>query len=474
MGTDLKSKKRKKAFWGYGIAGFGDSSFYTFLSSFLLFFLTSVAHVPTVFAGIISSAGGIGDAIWSPIIGYISDNSTWKRGRRRPLIILGAAICLVSLILMFVSIPGSVVIKVIYYGVLVLVFWLAFSTFFVPYLAFGAEVATEYDDRTLIRTLASFFNSAGTLVGTVLPTFIVTIMLGLSLSKNMSWFIAATVIAILAFLAIFIGWKMTAGSDTVKSKEDVNPLSLKDMVHEYLQVIKLKTLRYMVFGSIISLFAYTMLTSGRMYFLTYNMGYSEAKSTLIFLTASIMWMALTPLIKILSDRLEKRGAFMLGTSIAIVVSIFFGFFGMNSLPSLLIYLFAVSLGTCCYWQLFPAMIYDVSEVDEYVNGRRREGTIVSVQALAEALAGAFAVFMVSVILNLSGFDGTVHIQSQFSQNWILYINTFFPAAFFTLGVLCVYKFPLTKKRHELLKVALSKNVTASDNNSEYDELKKLL
>lgn len=62
-------KKNKKAFWGYGVAGFGDSTYYSIIGSFLLFFLTSVAHVPNVAAGFISSLGSISDGIWSPVMG---------------------------------------------------------------------------------------------------------------------------------------------------------------------------------------------------------------------------------------------------------------------------------------------------------------------------------------------------------------------------------------------------------------------
>ena len=77
------AKKNKKAFWGYGVAGFGDSTYYNIIGSFLLFFLTSVAHVPTVAAGFISSLGSIADGVWSPIMGFISDNSASPGGRRR-------------------------------------------------------------------------------------------------------------------------------------------------------------------------------------------------------------------------------------------------------------------------------------------------------------------------------------------------------------------------------------------------------
>lgn len=80
----------------------------------------------------------------------------------------GAIVAMASLAMIFITIPGDTVIKCLYYGTLVVVFWVAFGTFFVPYSALGAEIATDYDDRTWIRTLTAFFNSAGSLASSVL------------------------------------------------------------------------------------------------------------------------------------------------------------------------------------------------------------------------------------------------------------------------------------------------------------------
>ena len=134
----------------------------------------------------------------------------------------------------------------------------------------------------------------------------------------------------------------------------------------------------------------------------------------------------------------------------------------------------MSIGNSCYWQLFPAMMYDISEVDEYINGTRREGSIMSLQSLAEALAAAFAMFLSGIILDLGGYDGTVAIQSATAQNSILWLNTFLPAGFFVIGIICVWKFPLTKERHHMLQEAIAEGVHADDDDPKYSDLKILI
>lgn len=467
-------KQNRKAFWGYGIAGFGDSTFYSIIGSFLMFFLTSVAHVPTVIAGAISSLGSVADGIWSPIMGFISDNSRSPQGRRRPFMIKGAVIALISLALIFITIPGGVIIQAVYYGGLVIVFWVAFGTFFVPYLALGAEIVTDYDERTWIRTLTAFFNSAGSLASSVLPTSVVAAAIAGGMNKQAAWACVGAIVGMCAFITIFVGWKLTSGVESMKPDVDYKKLSAINVFKEYISLLRLKTIRYLLLGSILSLIAYTMMTTGKMYLFTYNMGYSEATATLVYFVASIIWMASAPAIKIICDHLEKRGTYMLGCVITIITGIVYGFKGVDSFLDLMVYILFISMGNCCYWQLFPAMMYDISEVDEYINGTRREGAIMSLQSLAEALATALAMFLAGIVLNLGGYNGTLSIQSVEAEFSILSLNTFLPAAFYTLGIICVYKFPLTKARHRMLQQALEKGIHAKDRDPRYNELNILL
>lgn len=106
----------------YGVAAIGDACSYTVLGTFLMFF----------------SAFPLG----------------------------------VSCAMLFSSVDASYGIKVAYYGIMVLIFWTAFSTFFIPYMALGAEVTNAYDERTSLRSTAYGFNIVGMVMGMVMPAMI--------------------------------------------------------------------------------------------------------------------------------------------------------------------------------------------------------------------------------------------------------------------------------------------------------------
>ena len=78
------------------------------------------------------------------------------------------------------------------------------------------------------------------------------------------------------------------------------------------------------------------------------------------------------------------------------------------------------------------------------------------------------------MLDIGGYDGAVAVQSAGAETSILWLNTFLPAGFFIIAMICVWRFPLTKARHHMLQKAVDEGVHADDNDPKYDELKILI
>ncbi len=452
-----KKKISKKQLIGYGAAGIGDSASYCFISSFLMFFLTSIAGVSTVNTGFIVLFGGIWNTVFSPAIGFISDKFPLKYGRRRPYMLIGAFLIVVMVTLLFTTIDGSLGMKTIYYSFMTVLFWTGFSIFFIPYLAFGAELTKDYDERTLLRSCTFAFNEIGMLIGLVAPTSVVAFLCAHGASQTASWQKAGIIVGCFSMLSILFSWHTTRGSEVItaeaKPGKQVKSGHL-NILKEYRQILQLKPLIYLIAGSIIFLAANTLMISGRMYYVTYHMGLNQSKITLVYLFFVLIGIATVPLVIKTSKLIGKRETFISAVLISSAAAFYFGFKGIGSMREMFIYLYFMGFGNSSYWQLFPSMIYDVCEVDEFVNGKRREGIIVSLQSLAEALSQALTVLILSFILNFSGFNGAVRVQEQTALNWIQYSITFLPAAIMLLSAAAVFLYPLTKARFHLLISAL--------------------
>ena len=95
----------------------------------------------------------------------------------------------------------------------------------------------------------------------------------------------------------------------------------------------------------------------------------------------------------------------------------------------------------------PAIFYDVCEYDEYVTGNRREGAILSVQGLVEAVASGIGTQIVGLILQFSGFDGSAAEQSQTALGCIFDCTTWIPAIVLLFAGIALYKYPITKEKY---------------------------
>ena len=98
----------------------------------------------------------------------------------------------------------------------------------------------------------------------------------------------------------------------------------------------------------------------------------------------------------------------------------------------------------------PSVFYDVCEYDRIVNGKEREGTILSFQGLVEALASGIGVQLLGVILQSAGFVGDAVVQSQRAMTWIYNSTTVIPVLLLACAAIALYKYPINKEVYEEL------------------------
>jgi GPH family glycoside/pentoside/hexuronide:cation symporter len=464
--ADGKSLPPSRLF-GYGIAGISDSGSYNLISSFLLFFLTSVAKIPAIHAGVITSIGTFVNGAWSPFIGYISDNSKSRFGRRRPYIIGGGVLACLSIGFLFRSISSDMLsMKYLYYGLLTILFWLGFTCFANSHMALGAELTDEYHERTRLRSYTSIFYLVGAIVGTTAPTFVIALLDRFGMTEQDSWSQVSLFTAILLMVPIIVSWRALRGSEKLRSAHTPTPFRIAHLLKAYFQVLRLKPMRYIIASSIFFLIANTLILMGRMYYMTYNMKLSTTMIGVMFLYVGLTGFITIPLSDGISKRTEKRTAFLIITMGSALAAVLFGFIGIDTITGLFVFLLFTRFPMSCYYQIFPSMCYDICELDEFVNGKRREGIMVSILTVTESLATSITLLILSGILNASGFNEALTDQKQQVLDWMFYSYTFLPAVFYVLSMVAMLMNPMTKTRFAFLKDALEKKRRGDDSSAE--------
>lgn len=440
---------------GYGSAAVGDAVSYMFVTTFILFFLTTVAGLQPAVAGALTAIGSVADAIANPIMGYLSDHAKTKWGRRRPFMLGFCAPLLIVIILIYTAVDFSYGLKVVYYGFMVILFWVSFTGFFVPFYALGAEYTNDYDERTSLRAYASFFNMIGTAFSMAMPTLIVDFFGKHGMSTERAWQLTAAFLACITVTSIIITVVNAKNFDTHVEKA-AGHKSIIDMFREYLDVLKLGPMKWLLFTSLFYLIAYSLIMSDFVYFLTYNQGFSGGRVSAMMLIRCAFCTAFIPVATWLCKKYDKRSGQIMIIIFGIIGLTLMRFLPVNNMIFLVIFIAVASLATQTYWQIMPAIFYDVCEYDEYKTGKRREGAILSVQGLVEAIAAGLGAQILGVILQLAGFDGSAAVQSETAMTWIYNCTTWVPAIFLMVAGFALYNFSLTKEKYNKIVKILEK------------------
>lgn len=142
------------------------------LAVFMFFLVTAFGMDPWL-AGLLGGLPRIFDALTDPIMGFISDNTKSKWGRRRPYIFVGAVLSGILFALLFqMSEDNSVMFNFWYFLLMSLLFLVGNTMYATPLVGLGYEMTTDYNERT---RLMAFANTVGQIAWMLVPWFWVVI-----------------------------------------------------------------------------------------------------------------------------------------------------------------------------------------------------------------------------------------------------------------------------------------------------------
>ena len=115
--------------------------------------------------GLVSALPRLTDAITDPLLGYISDHTTSKWGRRRPYIFCGAIAAGIIFALLW-QLPEGKSEEYYFWFFLIgsFIFYLAYTMFATPWAALGYELTPDYHDRTRLMATQNFMGQIAYLI----------------------------------------------------------------------------------------------------------------------------------------------------------------------------------------------------------------------------------------------------------------------------------------------------------------------
>jgi GPH family glycoside/pentoside/hexuronide:cation symporter len=407
------------------------------------------------------------DAFSDPLIGYSSDNTRTKHGRRRPWIFFGAIASGILLSLMFQLYKGHS--ELFYFGYVLaiqILFVIAFACYSIPWIALGYEMTPDYHERTRLQAFASFFAQP---VWMIAPWFF-------SIMSNKSYF--PDIVAGARTLALIVGGFILVGGilPALFNKEIYGNLAKPEKVKGYANVIKdlwNNCVDSFKCGPFVKLCAVTflifngfMLASSFTFYVIcfYVYGGSQPQGTTSAM--DVMWHNGGTLIGIFgtlssvcafgaisltawfSSKLGKRTAFLITMSLAII-GYALKWVGYNTAHPYLLLIAAPFLAfhLGALFTIVPSMVADVCDYDELQCGTRREGMFSGIYWWIQKLGMAGASVLGGYLLNWTGFNIALGIgQTPHALLWMRLFDIGIPIATTLIAIYIIATFEVSEDK----------------------------
>jgi GPH family glycoside/pentoside/hexuronide:cation symporter len=416
--------------------------------------------------GVVSLVPRVFDALTDPIMGFISDNTKSRWGRRRQYVFIGAIIMGIAFIIMWQLFrENGLEYNFTYFLLSSLVFYLGLTIFSVPYVAIGYEMSNDFHERTHIMAVAQWI---GQWAWVIAPWFWVIMYdptwyetADIAVRELAIW--VGIICALFAMVpAIFIESKSTLN-------ENYSPLtlkniggSLKEIIISFKEAFQSIPFRKLCFATFLVFNAFNTVAAFTFFIIVYYLFNGDAGAAGIWPTlfGSVGALSTTflviPIVTQMSKKLGKKKAFLVTQSISVIGYIMLWFLFVPGKPYL--FLFALpffSFGIGGLFTLMMSMTADVIDLDELNTGKRREGTFGAIYWWMVKFGFGIAGGLSGAIFTVIGFDTGLEVQSESAITGLRLFFSGLPILG-TLGAIYIMRnYEITEERAKEISDALA-------------------
>ncbi len=430
----------------YGLGDLYGGGSFLIIGMLFMFYLTEIAGLTPVLAGFVFAVGKVWDAISDPLMGYISDRTRSRFGRRRIFFLIGIVPIAVTFVFMWIPVgfeSGWALFA--YYSLSYVLFSTVFTMVMVPYAALNAEMSHDYKVRTRLSGARLIFSGIASLLGGTIPRVIID---QYAANPAMGYLVMSFLFAALfslPWIIVFLGtWEIPYESSYQERKQVLAIFS------HFTTIFRNRSFRIHIAMYIFSYTAIDILMALFAYYITYYIGkpriYPIAMGSLL-----IVQIAAFPLYVFISNRRGKGISFIIGLSIWLF-GMLLTFFLSPTTPVWIVAIvcgiigLGTSAGVMIPWAILPSII----DVDEIITTQKRSGVYSGAMTLVRKFVqGIVAMPLIGFVLQTVGFQSNQEqtMEVMFRLKLFLFLG---PAILIILGILVATAFKVTPQAHAVL------------------------
>ncbi len=457
----------------YGLGAFVNNTLAAAIGGMLIILNLGLGVNP-VLVGLASSLPRITDALTDPLMGFISDNTRSRWGRRRPYIFVGAVLSgILYIALWWLPVGKTEMWYFWYFTIGSTIFYLGYTIFATPWVALGYELTPDYHERTRLMGVQNFI---GQLAYMVSPWF-------LWIMTHKPWFptpvegakglaiaIGTVAIVIGVLPAIFLRERVQETlSSPLADAPPAEPFggmlarNMRAFLKGFKSTIGTKPYLKLCGATFLVFNGFIMISSFSSYVIIYYVfggdqeagakwaGYNGtlgAISTFVVITI-VTWLA---------TQVGKRKAFFFSTGMS-VLGYGLKWFCYDTERPWLVLLPAplIAFGLGGLFTLMGSMIADVVDEDELTSNERREGMFGSIFWWVVKVGMAAALAAGGFLLNATGFDVALGgAQTERTLLLLRLFDVFVPMATSMLAIWMIASYPITEERAHVTREELER------------------
>lgn len=426
----------------YGLPHLTHSMVILPLVLFIPSFYADDLGLPLASVGMAIAVSRLLDVFTDPFMGILSDRWLTRWGRRKPWLVLGTPLLILSTWMVFVP-HGSV--SVYYLLIWTSLLFLSFTIFDLPYKAWGAELSSDYNERSRVAAWREAFGASGH----ILFLLILMVMGFLDYHGNREHLqvIAVMVcVGLPVFVALAVFKVPEKPPERLDGQTHIGWSGLKLVFRNQAFMRTLITLVLFGTGLMIQATLHKMV-------LKHIVGRPELFSPMI-LAETLASLACLPLWIGLSYKIGKHRTLTLAGLWIGLWSLALPWVGHGDigLYVTLIILRGSSLASIIF--LSNSIAADVVDHDTLASGRQRTGFYFSLWGMAIKMAIGLGVFLGTSLPALYGFEPSLAAHSQATEFALMRIYGWLPCFIMLLGFPFMWNFPITREKQQELRTQI--------------------
>ena len=428
---------------GWGLGTLGPVTVLTASNVLLLRYLTDHVGIAAALASSLIAFSKILDAFLDPAMGWVSDRTETRMGRRRPFLLLGGVLLALAVVGLF-AVPGiaDYGLRATYVGGALVFYAFAYTVFNIPYLSMPAEMTTDYHERSYLMSFRVYAVGLSTIAASVLgPMLLVALGGGASAYRAM-----ALLFVPLILISAYICFRATRHA----------PFTARETHVRYPVMVQIRSvLSNQPFFILIVIKFLTLMSLGVQavfaFFFTYVLRLSDAYLGQYFLASSLAMILSQPLwLRLARWSGSKRNTYIAALILSLPAFLSWLWAAAGE-PGSYIYLRAIVIGASGGGAILmgQSLLPDTMEYDYRRTGLRREGIFAGFYTTVEKLSGAIGIAVVGAILGYAGYvqsQGVGVAQPASAVRAIYLIMGCLPALISALGIVALLFYTLTEAR----------------------------